>query len=94
MVKGEARAALILGEEPRVVVSVARSLADHGIAVDLGMLSGDQPVLRSRAIRHCFRLGGEGSSPDSFSSALLLVADLRQYDMLFPVSDASLTVVM
>jgi hypothetical protein len=37
---------LILGEEPRIVVNIARSLHRHGVPVDVAVTSSDHPALR------------------------------------------------
>ena len=36
---------LVLGEEPRIVVNIARSLHRRGVIVDVGTLSSDAPLI-------------------------------------------------
>ena len=62
---------LVLGEEPRIVVNIARSLHRHGVVVDVGTLSSDAPLLRSRAIRQCLSLP-DPRHDAAFSLAVLI----------------------
>lgn len=81
---------LILGEEPRIVVNIARSLSRRGVPVDVGTFSSDAPALNSRAIRQCVAF------PDlchdaAFAYAVLLHhLESQPYDLLIPASDTAL----
>lgn len=84
---------LILGVEPRVTVSVARSLHRSGVTVDVASLGAGDPELRSRSIRDFIRVPPLAQSSPDFGAALAaLVAD-RGYDTLMPVTDMALSAV-
>lgn len=83
---------LILGDEPRVVVTLARSLHKHGVPADVAMLSEAAPSVSSRAIRSCLRLPDQRQGRELLRTALLALAEVNRYDMLFPASDWALTV--
>jgi len=81
---------LVLGEEPRIVVNIARSLHRRGVIVDVGTLSSDAPLLRSRAIRQCLSLP-DPRHDAAFSLAVLMHhIESEGYDLLIPASDTAL----
>ena len=84
---------LILGAEPRVAVPIARSLAGHGIPVDVAALATSAPGLRSRAIRHVVCLPNNADSPAEFIDALSGYVQRESVDMLIPTSDTALMLV-
>lgn len=86
-------AALILGDEPRIVVSIARSLARHGVAVDAAALSPQAPIRASRAIRRFVRLPDHQADPGFFLAWFLKHLDAHPYDRLIPASDTALSLV-
>ena len=87
------RPVLILGAEPRVAVPIARSLAGHGIPVDVAALSMRAPGLRSRAIRTVLRLPNHSDRPADFIDTLSRYIDRERVDMLMPTSDTALALV-
>jgi protein-tyrosine-phosphatase/predicted ATP-grasp superfamily ATP-dependent carboligase len=88
------RPVLVLGTEPRVAFSIARSLQSHGIEVDILSLSPDTPRLSSRAIRKFFTLPqpANGSDKDLFEALMALICK-EGYDMLIPSNDSSLAAI-
>jgi protein-tyrosine-phosphatase/predicted ATP-grasp superfamily ATP-dependent carboligase len=96
VVKPEAktqRPVLVLGTEPRVAVTVARSLWRRQIPVDVAFLSSDTWRLGSRAIRHIVQLPGRLDRPREFQEALEKLISVHQYDMIIPISDTALGLV-
>ncbi len=87
------RPVLILGDEPRVALTIARSLDRRGIAVDVAGLSQETPRLRSRTIRSFVRLPGNLDRPGEFRSALEQITSDNLYDMIIPSSDTALALV-
>jgi predicted ATP-grasp superfamily ATP-dependent carboligase/protein-tyrosine-phosphatase len=84
---------LILGEEPRIVVNIARSLYRRGVSVDVATLSSDGPSLRSRAIRHVVALPDPRREPELSRAILLDHIEYHRHDLLIPASDTALTLV-
>lgn len=84
---------LILGDEPRVVVPIARSLARRGIPVDVAALSLDAPPLSSRAVRSFVRLPSPQQEPQVFSAALLDFIEMKGHDLLLPSNDTALAAI-
>lgn len=82
---------LILGSEPRVVVTIARSLSARGILTDVAGFGGAAPNPRSRAIRRFYRLPDPLAAPDAFLRAIQQAIRDERYDMLIPASDTALT---
>lgn len=83
------RPTLLLGDEPRLVVPVARSLWRRGIPVLVATLGTESPPLQSRAIKQFHRLTVEGE-PESPMDRLLRLIDSEQADWLVPTSDSTL----
>ena len=86
------RPALLLGDEPRIVVPAARSLWRRGIPVSVATLAVHSLPVRSRAIRHFYRLSVEGQA-DSPIDRLLSIIDTERADWLLPTSDSALSFV-
>ncbi len=84
---------LILGEEPRIVVNIARSLYRRGVSVDVATLSSDAPSLRSRAIRRVVALPDPRREPELSRAILLDHIECHRHDLLIPASDTALTLV-
>ncbi|WP_447977177.1 arsenate reductase/protein-tyrosine-phosphatase family protein [Candidatus Nitrospira bockiana] len=87
------KAVLILGEEPRIVVAVARSLARCGVAVDVAAMSPHAPSISSRAIRRFVRLPSPEADPLFFFASLLQRVVGFEYDRVIPASDTALSVI-
>jgi predicted ATP-grasp superfamily ATP-dependent carboligase/protein-tyrosine-phosphatase len=87
------RPVLILGEEPRVVVTVARSLHRSGIPVIVVGLSAEEPQPVSHAIRSFIRLSHHREGRDKFLADLSNLIQREDCSMLIPSSDTGLTVV-
>ena len=81
---------LILGDEPRIVVTIARSLHRRGVPVDVASTSSDAPALRSNAVRQCLMLPGWRQEPALNGAVLLEYIDSHHYDQLIPASDTAL----
>jgi predicted ATP-grasp superfamily ATP-dependent carboligase/protein-tyrosine-phosphatase len=84
---------LILGEEPRIVVNIARSLHRHGVPVDVAVTSSDHPALRSTAIRQCLMLPASTEERALGYAVLLEYIESHHYDQLIPASDTALALV-
>jgi predicted ATP-grasp superfamily ATP-dependent carboligase/protein-tyrosine-phosphatase len=87
------RPVLILGAEPRVVVTVARSLHRCGIPVIVVGLSAEEPQPVSNAIRSFVRLTHHREGRDKFLADLSSLIERERCSMLMPSSDTGLTVV-
>ena len=85
---------LILGAEPRIAVSIARSLERHGIPVDVAALSRDDVRLSSRAIRKFSYLPDYKNKAHDFITTLIQLIESNRYSMLMPCSDTALTEVV
>ncbi|HZS11974.1 MAG TPA: hypothetical protein VFA38_06970, partial [Nitrospirales bacterium] len=90
---GSPQSVLLLGEEPRVIVTVARSLWRRGIPVDVATLAVPSAALRSRAIRSVVSLAEHREEPDRFLAAMLDQIEGVRYDMIVPCNDAALAAV-
>ncbi len=81
---------LILGEEPRIVVNIARSLHRRGVPVDVAGLSLDTLPVRSNAIRRFIALPDPRGEPAFSREILLDHIESHHYDHLIPASDIAL----
>jgi hypothetical protein len=77
---------LILGMVPRITTPIARSLARHGIAVDVATFSDIERPVGSRSIRNFWRV-----LPLSFVDALAGMIREHCHDMLIPANDVALS---
>src|SRR5215831_319585 len=84
------RAVLVLGAAPRITVAIARALSQHGIKVDVASFQAEEPSLRSRAIRKCYRLPDWRTHANGFASALFELIRNNQFDTIIPAGDPSL----
>lgn len=84
------RPVLILGDEPRIVVNIARSLHRRGVPVDVAGLSTDTPPVRSKAIRRFIALPDPRGEPAFSREILLDHIEFHHYDHLIPASDIAL----
>ena len=87
------RPVIILGAEPRVVVTVARSLHRCGIPVIVVGLSAEEPQPVSNAIRSFVRLTHHREERDKFLEDLSGLIERERCSMLMPSSDTGLTLV-
>jgi predicted ATP-grasp superfamily ATP-dependent carboligase/protein-tyrosine-phosphatase len=84
------RPTLILGDEPRVVLPVARSLWRQGIPVMLARTHEDSRPVYSRALRRSFLLPGAGRNDLEMLGCLSEIISKEQVDFLIPSSDSAL----
>jgi len=84
---------LILGGEPRIVVTIARSLHYRGIPVYLASTSREEPKIHSQAIQESINLPNPHDGSDKFIKAMVDLIDYRRTDMLIPTTDSALVVV-
>ncbi|MEJ7639238.1 MAG: hypothetical protein WKF75_15005, partial [Singulisphaera sp.] len=84
---------LILGDEPRVAVPIARSLHRRRVPVDVASLSDHAPELASRAIRFQHRLPSSPHEPHPPRGAFADLVREFGYDMAIPTSDTALCLV-
>ncbi|HZS50433.1 MAG TPA: ATP-grasp domain-containing protein [Bryobacterales bacterium] len=82
---------LVLSGTKRVVITIARSLARHGIPVHTAGFdsSGGSPT-RSRFIQRHFSLPDFRRNPDLFRERLLALIDRYSYKTLLPAGDDAL----
>ena len=85
---------LILGAEPRIAVSIARSLGRRGIPVDVAALSRTDLRMSSRAIRGFSYLPDHQNKGPDFIAALTRLIRSNRYSLLIPCSDTALTQVV
>ena len=85
---------LILGAEPRIAVSIARSLGRRGIPVDVTALSRTDLRMSSRAIREFSYLPDHQNKGPDFIAALTRLIRSNHYSLLIPCSDTALTEVV
>jgi predicted ATP-grasp superfamily ATP-dependent carboligase len=85
---------LILGMVPRITTPVARSLARHGIAVDVATFSTIERNIGSRAIRNFWQVPNPEISSPAFVDALRTVIRQNQHDMLIPANDLALSAIV
>lgn len=84
------RPVLILGWIPRIVVPVARSLHDNGVAVDVAHFASAPPI-RSRAIREFRRIPRPDLARTEFVDQLTGFIRDGGHDMVIPTDDQTLT---
>ena len=87
------RPVLLLGDEPRIVVAVARSLHAHGVPVDVAALTPGAPRIVSKAVRRWTRLPDPHEGGDFLMATILDHIETRGYDYLIPASDTALSVI-
>ena len=85
---------LILGASPRVAAPIARSLARHGVAVDVATFSPIEPPVWSRAIRNFWRVTDPDFDPSDFVDAICRLIREHGHDMLIPINDVALTAIV
>ena len=85
---------LVLGAEPRIAVSIARSLKRYGIPVDVAALSRNDVRLSSKAIRNFSYLPDHKNKAQAFIGALARLIQSNHYSMLVSCSDTALTEVV
>ena len=91
---GTNRPVLLIAGTHRVVVGIARSLAQHGLVVDIAEFRTQwQQPIRSKAIRKIHRLPHFESDPEQFRDTMLRLVDSERYDMLIPTTDEALAAV-
>lgn len=82
---------LVLGTEPRIAVTIARSLHRQGIPVDVGALSQTEPVVSSRAVRRFLRFPPLDPGSNGFLQTIRQEIRANGYDTLFPCSDTMMS---
>lgn len=81
------RSVLVLGDDLRSFLSVARSLGEKGIAVDCCSLDHGAPALRSRYLRIQYRFPPYGLDPKAWIRKFISILEKNQYDLVIPTSD-------
>ena len=85
---------LVLGAEPRIAVSIARSLKRRGVPVDVAALSRNDVRLSSNDIRKFSYLPDHKNTAKDFIGSLERLIQSNHYSMLIPCSDTALTEVV
>jgi predicted ATP-grasp superfamily ATP-dependent carboligase/protein-tyrosine-phosphatase len=84
--------AVIIGDEPRVVLAVARSLERCGVPVDL--IHSGSVAATSRSIRRNIRVASSDQSFHDYADAVLGALAQLTYPLVVPVSDNALHLVL
>jgi predicted ATP-grasp superfamily ATP-dependent carboligase len=84
------RKVLVLGDDTRVILAIARALGRRGIGVEVGWCVPGDPALASRFIRHRHELPWYAPTDDRWHKALLRVLEEGQFDLVIPVSEAAI----
>src|SRR5438128_12610843 len=84
---------LILGVEPRISISIARSLHQQRIPVAIAGLSPQDPRMSSSAVRHFLQLPGYQDQAAEFLETLSSFIRTQGVDMLIPATDAALSAI-
>jgi predicted ATP-grasp superfamily ATP-dependent carboligase len=74
----------------RVCLAIARSLATHGVPVDVAVSARDAAQY-SKAVRAVHRLPDFEAAPEYFLDRLLALLDSRKYELILPASDTALS---
>jgi len=85
---------LILGMVPRITIPVARSLARHGIPVDVATFSSIERNVGSRAIRNFWHVPDPDTSCAGFVDAVRTLVRENHHDMLIPANDLALSAIV
>lgn len=85
---------LVLGAEPRIAISIARSLNRHGIRVDIAALSSGDVRLSSRFLRKFVYLMDHKEGANGLIDSLIRLIRANHYGMLIPCSDTALNEVV
>ena len=81
---------LVLGSEPRIAVTIARSLHRRGIPVDVCRL-GSEPDVKSASVRRSYVL--PSASADA-GRQLVEIVEEQGYNYIMPTSDTALAVIV
>lgn len=74
----------------RACLTVARSLAGHGVPVDVATHSSRDAVRFSRAVRAVHKMPDFFAAPEHFLDSLLSLLASEKYELAIPVSDTAL----
>ena len=74
----------------RACLSVAHSLAAHGIPVEVAANSLRDPVRLSKAVRRVHQLPDFHTAPEYFLDRLLSLVGSEKYELIVPINDAAL----
>jgi predicted ATP-grasp superfamily ATP-dependent carboligase len=85
---------LILGKVPRIATPVARSLARHGISVDVATFSIIERNVGSRAIRNFWQVPDPDISSSGFVDAIRTLIRENHHDMIIPANDVALSAIV
>jgi len=85
--------ALLLGDEPRVVINVARSLSRAGIQVIVGKLSTGVCAIPSRAVSRYAHLPYQTTNLGLAVEQLVAFVHHHHFDIVVPCSDSALQLV-
>jgi protein-tyrosine-phosphatase/predicted ATP-grasp superfamily ATP-dependent carboligase len=84
---------LLLGDEPRIVINVARSLRRMGARVTVGKLLAEGPALPSRAVARYVRFPIQASDPGLAAEQLVGFVRDHRCNVVVPCSDMALRLV-
>jgi protein-tyrosine-phosphatase/predicted ATP-grasp superfamily ATP-dependent carboligase len=87
----QAKPVLVLGAEPRVAVTIARSLHRYGVPVHVAALAPEERAVRSRAVSGFFRLPPPQYAPELFAESVIEAVRRHDFDMLVPSNDSALS---
>lgn len=81
---------ILVGAGPRVVVTVARSLARHGARCIVAVTPGQRFSVRSSAVEYVTQLEG---SPAAAGAMLVMLASAERAAWIVPCTDGALTII-
>lgn len=80
---------LVLGDGSRATLSIIRSLARKGIAVDLATGNPTTPAAASRYVSRLFTLPSERSNAEAYATAVRTIVLARRYSLLIPATEST-----
>ena len=85
---------LVLGDNDLAALACVRSLGRAGLEVELAVWGSRRIARASRYVRQIHDLGDPLSDPSRFATRLLDTLSRRAFDLVIPISDASLVPLM
>jgi predicted ATP-grasp superfamily ATP-dependent carboligase len=78
---------LVLGNDTRVGLALARGLGRAGLEVHFGWYKTSSPLLNSRYVSHAHRLPPYSADSSDWLDALHALVQQQQYDLVIPCND-------
>jgi protein-tyrosine-phosphatase/predicted ATP-grasp superfamily ATP-dependent carboligase len=81
------RKALVLGDDPRTLLGVIRSLGRGGVEVHIGWQPPDSPVARSRYVHRAHAIPPFSADDAAWKAAMVELMRRESFDLVIPCSD-------